>query len=187
MSTRKSLPVWFSGLGYCEDVARVAYDLHALYCVMISKKKACVAEPLVQRYRAFQFVNVAHEPTAFLSPASQHTISYHLFPLTRAYFPSLFSTMYGLTTLLPLIRQDSPYCTPLSIPPYQPGSCTPAYNMEPLKFSSSSPLVLTVAFSSGNAIMTWEIVIVGCEKTAEEAASERSSAEIDVRILGWTG
>jgi hypothetical protein len=98
----------------------------------------------------------------------------------------LFSFLYGLITLMPMIRQDSPYSAPLS---------TPAW----LLYSSILYLtfkVLAFIVSICGGYRTWDHyddlkdryrgwMLGGVEKKAEETASERSS-EIDVRILSWT-
>jgi hypothetical protein len=98
----------------------------------------------------------------------------------------LFSMMYGLITLLPLIRHDSPYNTPLS---------TPAWSLY------ASMLYVTIrvqyfikpfnyGFGASNRydkmrrrLRGW--MLGGVEKAAEGTASERSS-EIDIRIFDWT-
>ena len=98
----------------------------------------------------------------------------------------LFSMVYGLITLLPLIRQDSPYYSPLSKPAWFPYTS--------IKYLTSTVL----AFACGyiGSYETWKRyndlkfryrgrILWGVEKAAEEVALERSS-EIDVRILGWT-
>ena len=68
----------------------------------------------------------------------------------------LFSIVYGLITLLPLIRQDSPYYTRFL---RQPGSHTPGYNMSYFQFSPLS-LIVAVAFRSGFVVKACRVVIV---------------------------
>ena len=98
----------------------------------------------------------------------------------------LFSLVYGLITLLPLIHQDSPYVSPLS---------TPAWFL----YASIQYIAFKIraAITSGTIhYQTWRRhcdlrdryrgrMLEGVKKAAEEKASERSS-EIDVRILDWT-
>jgi hypothetical protein len=96
----------------------------------------------------------------------------------------LFSIVYGLITLLPLIRQDSPYYTPLSMPAWLLFTGIPYVTFK---------ILASITFGSygGHRIRRrlrdryrgW--MLGGVEKAAEDMASERSS-EIDVRILGWT-
>ena len=95
----------------------------------------------------------------------------------------LFSVVYVLTTVLPLIRQDSPYHSPLSIPAW---------------FLYASIRYIAFTFTSCSCwyhyprryrdhIMDryrgW--MLGGVEKKAEETASEQSS-KIDSGILDWT-
>ena len=92
-----------------------------------------------------------------------------------------FSAVYGLVTLLPSIRHDSPYNTPLSIPAWFLYS-----RMQYLALKGQ----IFIHYRSGyqkyqmeKRLDRWKSVSV--EKKAEESAEEQSS-EIDVRILGWT-
>ena len=98
----------------------------------------------------------------------------------------LFSFMYGLITLLPMIRQDSPYYAPLSTPAW--------FLYSSLLYLTFKVLAFTISICG--SYRTWDRyddlkgryrgwMLGGVEKKAEEMASERSS-EIDVRILGWT-
>ena len=98
----------------------------------------------------------------------------------------LFSMLYGLITLLPLLRHDSPYYTPLSIPAW--------FMYAGIRFVTFKVLAfITYRYGSTE---TWKRcdalqdryggwVSGGMEKLAEEMASEQSP-EIDVDILGWT-
>ena len=87
----------------------------------------------------------------------------------------LFSIVYGLITLLPLFRHNSPYYTPPSIPAwflycniqYVTSFITSTYDSSDLRDRYRG-------WMSG-----------GMEKTAEETASG-PSPEIDVHILAWT-
>ena len=98
----------------------------------------------------------------------------------------LFSMVYGLITLLPLIRHDSPYYTPLSVPAWLLYAGVPYLTFKVLAFFT---------YRHGS-YETWERcdglkdrycgwVLEGMEKIAEEIASEQSS-KIDVDILSWT-
>ena len=104
----------------------------------------------------------------------------------------LFSAVYGLITLLPLFRQDSPYYTPLSIPTWFPYASIHYVTFKLLASIASR----RITSSSDDGYDTWERycnlrkryrgwVLGGVEKTAEETASEQSSY-IDVGILSWT-
>jgi hypothetical protein len=97
----------------------------------------------------------------------------------------LFSMVYGLITLLPIIRHDSPYNSPLS---------TPAWFL----YASIHHVIFKILAFIGRfwSLRTWRCcehsrdryqgwMSGGVEKAAEETASERSS-EIDVQILDWT-
>ena len=99
----------------------------------------------------------------------------------------LFSVVYGLITLLPIIRHDSPYHSPLS---------TPAWflyaSIHHVTFKSLAFITLHICWSH----QTWKSrtdlrdryrgwMLGGVEKAAEDTASKRSS-EIDVQILDWT-
>ena len=116
-----------------------------------------------------------------------------LFDVDREVFSCVFSwiglffLVYGLITLLPIIRHDSPYHSPLS---------TPAWflyaGIHYLAFKILTFITVTSCWSHRtytrcedlrDRYHTW--MLGGVEKAAEETASERSS-EIDVQILNWT-
>ena len=98
----------------------------------------------------------------------------------------LFLIVYGLITLLPLIRHKSPYYTPLS---------KPAWYL----YASIAYVTFTVLAFFADRFCTywiWDLcadlkdnyrdwISDGMEKAAEKAA-ERGSSEIDIRIFGWT-
>ena len=97
----------------------------------------------------------------------------------------LFSIVYELITLLPLIRQDSPYSAPLSIPAW--------FLYASIRYVTFKVLA---SITSSGYDQIWERyadlrdrhrdwMSGGVEKAAEDMASERSS-EIDLHILGWT-
>ena len=96
----------------------------------------------------------------------------------------LFLIVYGLMTLLPLLRYNSPYYTPLSKPVW--------FLKASIPFVYISALFVYLFFSSGRLSyvllgychdVRW--TFRGMEKEAEETA-EKQSSEIDVRILDWT-
>ena len=98
----------------------------------------------------------------------------------------LFILVYGLITLLPFIRHNSPYYSPISLPAW-------------FLYTSISYVTFTVLsfiIYRYGSYQTWnrcddqrvryrDWMLGGVEKAAEEDASKRSS-EIDGRILGWT-
>ena len=99
----------------------------------------------------------------------------------------IFSIVYGLITLAPIIRHDSPYFSPLSLPAW-------------FLYASISYFFFTARFSMlSNRLAdfrTWQRlralrdryrgwILGGVEMAAEETASERFS-EIDAHIFGWT-
>ena len=98
----------------------------------------------------------------------------------------LFSLVYGLITVLPLLRHDSPYYTPLSVLAWLLYAGIPFLTYKALAF---------VSYRYGR-YESWKRydrlqdrycgwVLGGMEKIAEEMASAQSS-KIDVDILGWT-
>jgi hypothetical protein len=99
----------------------------------------------------------------------------------------IFSMVYWFITLLPLIRQDSPYYSPLSIPIWYLYASIPYITFTILAF------IATFGFSSyetwrrfhdmSDVYRGW--MLGGVEKKAEESAEEQSS-KIDVGILDWT-
>jgi hypothetical protein len=110
----------------------------------------------------------------------------------------LFLTVYGLITLLPLIRPDSPYYTPLSKPAWFLYASIPYVTFTVLAFIVD--VFDLIRFGRDRAYQIqrdvfWRLVELkyryhswisgGMEMTAEETAEEQSS-EIDIHILGWT-
>ena len=98
----------------------------------------------------------------------------------------LFSVVYGLITLLPLIRQDSPYYSPLSVPAW--------FLYAGIQYVTFT-ILACITYSCGwyqiwhrfddsvDRCRGW--MLGGVEKKAEELAEEQSS-KIDVGILDWT-
>ena len=96
----------------------------------------------------------------------------------------LFLIVYGLITLLPLIRHDSPYYTPLSKPVWFLKVGMPSITHAVLYFISYVFLFI----SRRQRDFEWHYdhgIFLGLESEAEETADAQSS-DIDVRILDWT-
>ena len=99
----------------------------------------------------------------------------------------LFTVVYGLITLLPLIRHNSPYYAPLSLPVWFLYASVPYITYKFIAFISFGN------YGRYEALMRYRVLrdryrgwmLGGVEKAAEEIASKRSS-EIDGRILSWT-
>ena len=90
----------------------------------------------------------------------------------------LFSMVYGLITLLPLIRQDSPYSAPLSIPAW--------FFYASIQYITFK--VQVIYFRTPYNARThrhFQRLLGGLEKSVEDMVSERPS-ETDVQILSWT-
>jgi Family of unknown function (DUF6535) len=95
----------------------------------------------------------------------------------------LFLMVYGLITLLPIIRHDSPYHSPLSTPTWFLYASIHDVTFKILAF-------VTYGFRSYRTSESCEDryqgrILGGVEKATEETASERSS-DIDVQIFDWT-
>jgi Family of unknown function (DUF6535) len=98
----------------------------------------------------------------------------------------LFTLVYGLITLLPLIRHNSPYYGPLSLPAWFLYSSIPYVTSTVLSFIAySCGYYQSCDRYDGSRDRYRARMSGGVEKAAEEVVSERSS-EIDGRILGWT-
>ena len=114
-----------------------------------------------------------------------------LFHIDHAVFSSvmwwigLFSIVYGLITVLPIVRHDSPYYAPLSRPAW---FLYASLIYVPFKFlDSESPrgdIFKWLRISSlKKRYHRW--MLGGVEKAAEDTVTERLS-EIDLRIFDWT-
>jgi Family of unknown function (DUF6535)/Ubiquitin carboxyl-terminal hydrolase len=114
----------------------------------------------------------------------------------------LFSMVYGLITLLPIIRPDSPYHSPLSTPVWFLHATMTYVTGRVLTFIVFISFLLCCLLSFCNSRIDRIAVAVvdrmgdsleyyrrrmfkGVEEVAEEKASKRSS-DIDVQILEWT-
>ena len=118
-----------------------------------------------------------------------------LFNVDREVFASvvwwivLFSMVYGLVTLLPLIQNNSPYSAPLSFPAWFLYTSILYVTFKALAFitpgirSYDSYQIQRRYHDLSVRYRGW--MLGGVEKKAEEMAEEQSS-EIDVRILNWT-
>jgi hypothetical protein len=114
-----------------------------------------------------------------------------LFNIDHAVFGSviwwigLFSIVYGLITVMPIVRYDSPYHSPLSRSAW-------------FLYAGMNYVLVKVLFKSRrgrtfDSVLRFEDLrtryhgwmLGGVEKAAEETVSERSS-EIDIDIFDWT-
>jgi hypothetical protein len=106
----------------------------------------------------------------------------------------LFSVVYGLVTLLPFIRHDSPYNSPLSTPGWFLYTGMLYVTFKGLIFMKAGRHLTMERylnlrnryphyFNLRGRYRRW--MFGGVEKAAEETVLERSS-EIDMRILDWT-
>jgi hypothetical protein len=98
----------------------------------------------------------------------------------------LFSIVYGLITLLPTIRQDSTYNTPLSILAWFLYASSGYVTFKLFEFIYNFCGSYDTWYRCrdlGDRYRGW--VSGGVEKKAEETVEEQSS-EVDARILGWT-
>ena len=107
-------------------------------------------------------------------------------------FIGVFLIEYGLITMLPLIRHESPYYTPLSKPAwylyfsirygilFAIGTC---YILYIGFWELGSPSWLRGCGETLRRYRRW--ISAGMEKTAEKTANQQTS-EIDLRILNWT-
>jgi Family of unknown function (DUF6535) len=156
------------------------------------------------RMRAFfaEGVNELHIPRAVEGlPALLHLslffffggLTIFLFNVDREVFYfviswiGIFSSVYGLITLLPVIRHDSPYFSPLS---------TPAWKLYTgVAFVTFKILAFITYRQKRGSNSTWKLyralgnkyyrrMLMGVEKAAEETVSERLP-KIDGRILEW--
>ena len=99
----------------------------------------------------------------------------------------LFSMVYGLITLLPIIRHDSPYNSPLSTPAWFLHTSIHHLTFKILAFIPCGRFWGYYAWNRSRVLrdryQRW--MLGGVEKAAEESAAERSGY-IDIQILDWT-
>lgn len=102
-----------------------------------------------------------------------------------------FSVVYGLITLLPLIRKDSPYYAPLSKPAWFLYASILYIFFKILAFITFRPSSsIGSSYQTGTRLHDLkdryrDLMLGGVERAAEEIVLKRSS-EIDIRILDWT-
>jgi hypothetical protein len=99
----------------------------------------------------------------------------------------LFSIVYGLVTLMPLVWHDSPYYSPLSPPAWFLYASISYLSLKVLFAIKSDKIVVYKNWQYWrdlrNRYRGW--IFGGVEKAAEETVSERLS-DIDADILRWT-
>ena len=99
----------------------------------------------------------------------------------------LCAALYGCITCMPIIRHDSPYYTPLSLPTWHVVTGTLYLVYRFLRWFNQS------VHSSPRSLYHYRVLVRNCrkslahgmQKTAEETALE-SSSEIDTRAFMWT-
>ena len=99
----------------------------------------------------------------------------------------LCAALYGCITCMPIIRHDSPYYTPLSLPVWHLVTGTRFIIYKFLRwFNDSVRFRSSAYFHFRDLEKRWFILLVqGMQKTAEETALTLSS-EIDARAFMWT-
>ena len=119
-------------------------------------------------------------------------VAIFLFSVNREVFSyviwwiGLFFLVYGLVTLLPIIRHDSPYHSPLSTPTWFLYASMNHVTFKILAFITLHGFCsMQTWVRCENLRVRYEDWMFGVEKAALETATERSS-EIDVQILDWT-
>jgi hypothetical protein len=189
--------LWFLSLVMSLSCAFWATSLHqwARRYIRVTQPARCSPEKRA-RMRAFfaKGVDKMHMPWAVEGlPALLHLSLFLFFGgldqevfLCVVSWIGFFSMVYGLITLLPFIRQESPYYTPLSISAW--------FSYAGIRYVTFKVLA-SITYRYGS-FATWNRccdlmelyhgwMLGGVEKKAEEMASERSS-KIDMDILGWT-
>ncbi|KAF8484503.1 hypothetical protein DFH94DRAFT_235514 [Russula ochroleuca] len=196
--------LWFLSLVMSLSCALWATSLHqwARRYIRLTQPARCSPEKRARMHAFFaDGVDKMHIPWAVEGlPTLLHLslflffsgLAIFLYNVDREVFMSvvwwigLFTLVYGSITLLPLVRHNSPYYSPLSKPVWFPYTSTRYVTFK----------VLTFIAYHHCSYETWKHyrdlrdryrgrLLWGVEKAAEEMASELSS-EIDVRILGWT-
>ena len=196
--------LWFLSLVMSLSCALWATSLHqwARRYIRLSQPARCSPEKRA-RMRAFfaEGVDKMHIRWAVeVLPTLQHLSLFlffgelviYLFNMDQEVFLcvvwwiGLFSTAYGLITLLPLIRHNSPYNSPLSQPTWFLYSSVKYVTVTVVSFIASWCGSRQTWIRCDNLRDVYRgRMLGGVEKAAEEVTSKRSS-EIDVGILGWT-
>ena len=107
----------------------------------------------------------------------------------------IFLLMYGLITVLPFIRYNSPYYTPLSRPVWFLCATIPfvtfkvltdiIYYFNFIRYGGDWVYGSRYSRLADLTIRYYDWMSMGMEMTAEEMVREKAS-EIDLRIFGWT-
>jgi hypothetical protein len=99
----------------------------------------------------------------------------------------LCATLYGCITCMPIIRHDSPYYTPLSLPAWHIVTGTPFFIYRFLRWFNQSVRFRQRAFFRFQYLEGCyrKSIVQGMWKTAEETALS-SPLEIDTRAFMWT-
>jgi hypothetical protein len=197
--------LWFLSLVMSLSCALWATSLHqwARRYIRLTQPSRCSPEKRARMHAFFaDGVDKMHIPWAVEGlPTLLHLalflffsgLAIFLFNVDREVFTcvvwwiGLFTMVYGLITLLPLIRHNSPYSVPLSLPVWFLYASIPYVTFKiltPMTYRYSRfDIYYHRCTDLRNRYRRW--MLGGVEKAAEEVASERSS-EIDGRILGWT-
>jgi hypothetical protein len=111
----------------------------------------------------------------------------HAVFISVAWWIGLFTITYGLITVMPILRHDSPYFSPLSALAWFLYSSMSYLFFRILFFIKSDGIIVYKNWQylrdSRDRYRGW--IIGGVKKAAEETVSERSS-DIDADILRWT-
>ena len=201
--------IWVNSLWFLSFVISLTCALLATSLQQWSRRYIRVAQPARcspekrARMRAFfaEGVDKMHIPWAVEAlPTLLHLSVFlffgglviFLFNIDHAVFGSvilwfgLFSIMYGLITMMPIVRHDSPYYAPLSRSAWFLYTSLNYVFFKVLasKYRRSGAFESWLRFSTlKERYHGW--MLGGVEKAAEETVSERSS-EIDIRIFDWT-
>jgi hypothetical protein len=201
--------IWVNSLWFLSLVISLTCALLATSLQQWSRRYIRVAQPARcspekrARMRAFfaEGVDKMHIPWAVEGlPTLLHLSVFlffgglvvFLFNVNHAVFSSvilwigLFSIMYGLITVMPIVRHDSPYYAPLSRSAWflYAGMNYVFFKVLAYKYRRSVTFESWLRFSTlKERYHGW--MLGGVEKAAEETVSERSS-EIDIRIFDWT-
>ena len=196
--------LWFLSLVISLTCALLATSLHqwSRRYIRVAQLERCSPEKRA-RMRAFfaEGVDKMHIPWAVEGlPMLLHLSVFlffgglviFLFDVNHAVFSSviwwigLFSIVYGLITVMPILRHDSPYYAPLSRSAWflYAGMNYVLFKVLASKSPKSGVFVPGQRFSIlKDCYRGW--MLGGVEKAAEETMSEQSSA-MDIRIFDWT-